>query len=112
MWVEIGKRDTWVCTLVVRYRLDPLNTIWPLRFCERVAGADRGADWRQIAGSRSKIDRHGICRQGKSSRSSLSHYLKLYTAVHQKLSRRIIDRREILMGNAVDFSGENVASEL
>ena len=37
---------------------------------------------------------------------------KLYRAAHQKLSRRIKDCRAILKGKVVDFSRENVASEL
>jgi hypothetical protein len=39
----------------------------------------------------------------RRSRLSLD-YFKLYTAAHQKLSRRIKDRREILRWNIVNFS--------
>jgi len=49
---------------------------------------------------------------GKTGSRLSVDYLRLYTAAHQKLSRRIKDRREILRGNAVDFSEGNVASAL
>jgi hypothetical protein len=101
----------WVYTRVVRLRLDPLNA-WPSAFANELpaligaligAKLEKGPDHQGPVGCR-----HG----GKPGADNSLDYLKLYTAAHQKLSRRTKNRREILRGNAVDFSEGNVASQL
>jgi hypothetical protein len=60
--------------------------------------------------NRSHIERGG--GRGKIGARSFVEVCIPYIAAHQKLSRRIKNCRGILRGKAVDFSGENVASEL
>jgi hypothetical protein len=97
---------TWICTLVVRCRLDPLNTISPSSFANELpalSGRWIGARLRDRGRDRPV----GYTPARENGRSTLSRLSQALTAAHQKLSRA----SKLARPCAIASSGSHVGSD-